>query len=46
MFQNAHSFNGNISNWCTNKVQNMSNMFNNALLFNSDISNWNTNKVK
>jgi surface protein len=46
MFNNATTFNGDISGWNTAAVTNMSYMFNNATTFNSDISGWNTGAVK
>jgi surface protein len=45
MFENAQSFNQDLSNWNTSKVTNMSRMFDGAQSFNQDISNWNTSKV-
>ena len=45
MFYNADTFNQDISNWNTAKVDNMGSMFKNASSFNQNISNWNTSKV-
>jgi surface protein/parallel beta-helix repeat protein len=45
MFASATSFNGNISNWNTSKVNSMQGMFLGATSFNSNISNWNTGNV-
>jgi surface protein len=39
------SFNRDIGNWDTSKVENMSNMFNHALSFNQDIGPWDTGNV-
>ncbi|MGX1929132.1 BspA family leucine-rich repeat surface protein [Flagellimonas sp. 2504JD4-2] len=43
-FLAATLFNGNIGNWDTSNVTNMSNMFGNSS-FNQDIGNWNTENV-
>ena len=40
MFEDATSFNGDISNWDTSKVEDMGNMFEGASSFNGDISGW------
>jgi surface protein len=45
MFQDAISFNGNISSWDTFMVKNMSAMFRDATSFNKNISSWNTVNV-
>jgi surface protein len=39
------SFNGNISNWDTSKVTDMSSMFRGATHFNQNIGDWDTSKV-
>ena len=45
-FANSTSTNfGNIDNWDTSNITNMSNMFNGAINFNQSINNWNTVKV-
>ena len=45
MFQEASSFNGDISTWDTTNVTNTYYMFRGASSFNSDISTWNTTNV-
>jgi surface protein len=45
MFNNASSFNKDISRWSTSNVTNMSYMFNGASSFNQYISSWNVTKV-
>jgi len=45
MFQEARSFNIDISSWVTSKVTDMALMFYNAQTFNGDISSWNTANV-
>jgi surface protein len=45
MFQQAATFNSNISSWNTASVTNMSNMFNSASAFNQNIGSWNTAAV-
>ena len=45
MFAGATLFNGNISNWDTSNVTNMSYMFFNAPSFNKDL-NWNVSNVE
>jgi len=42
-FDDASSFNGNISNWNVSNVTNMQCMFENASSFNQDLSNWGLN---
>ena len=46
MFQNATSFNQDISNWDVSKVIDMHGMFHGATAFNQDISNWNVSNVE
>ena len=46
MFNNASTFNKNISSWDISKVESIFGMFNNASAFNQDIGLWNTSKVK
>jgi surface protein len=46
MFSDNKSFNGNISNWNTSNVIDMSYMFSDNKLFNGNISNWNTSNVR
>ena len=46
MFDNAHSFNSDLSNWNVSNVKNMNRMFRNAHSFNSDLSNWNISNVE
>jgi surface protein len=45
MFNNASSFNGDISSWDVSNVTNMSDMFFQATSFNGDISNWDVSNV-
>ena len=45
MFRGATSFNGNLSDWDTSSVKDMSAMFANTS-FNQDISDWDTSSVK
>jgi surface protein len=45
MFAGAENFNGDLSNWNTQNVTNMSEMFAFAENFNGDLSNWNTQNV-
>ena len=45
MFNQATSFNGDISNWNVSAVTDTSSMFDGASMFNGDISNWNVSKV-
>jgi surface protein len=45
MFSTTTAFNGNISNWNTSNVTNMSTMFYNATAFNQDISAWDITSV-
>jgi surface protein len=49
MFQNASSFNQNISNWDTRKITSLANMFNGATLFNQSVATngniWNVSGV-
>ena len=40
MFFGANTFNGNISDWNTSSVIDMSGMFDRAIAFNGDISGW------
>ena len=46
MFANAMKFNGNITDWNTSLVKDMSYMFTNAYAFNQDISRWSTSQVE
>nr|WP_307921973.1 BspA family leucine-rich repeat surface protein [Mycoplasmopsis bovis] len=45
MFQEAKTFNGNISNWKTENVTNMEYMFEKAEAFNQNLSSWNVENV-
>ncbi|MEL7268940.1 MAG: BspA family leucine-rich repeat surface protein [Bacteroidota bacterium] len=45
MFRNATSFSGDLSNWNTVNVVNMSEAFRDAVAFNGAIVNWNTSNV-
>ena len=45
MFNNASSFNQDISGWDVSKVFNMRSMFNGAISFNQDIGGWDVNHV-
>merc|ERR1712118_637342 len=45
MFVGAEAFNGDLSNWNTSAVTNMSGMFYEARAFNGDISSWDTSAV-
>ena len=45
MFRNAAKFNQRISDWNTEKAENMGLMFNLATEFDQDISGWNTAAV-
>ncbi|QII45609.1 BspA family leucine-rich repeat surface protein [Flagellimonas oceani] len=45
MFNGASLFNGNLNDWNTETITNMSFMFAGATSFNGDISGWNTSKV-
>ena len=46
MFENATSFNSDLSKWNVGNVKEMSSMFSNATSFNSDLSKWNVGNVK
>ena len=45
MFEDASSFNGNISSWNVSSVTNISDMFNGASSFNGNISSWDVSSV-
>ena len=45
MFNTAHAFNGDISEWDVSNVVNMEAMFKDAKAFNRDISKWEVDKV-
>ena len=45
MFEDAISFNQDISNWNVSNVEDMSYMFYKARSFNQDISNWDVSNV-
>ncbi|MFZ1702943.1 MAG: BspA family leucine-rich repeat surface protein [Saprospiraceae bacterium] len=45
MFNDASSFNGDLSNWDVSNVTDMRNTFNDAALFNGDISTWDVSSV-
>ena len=45
MFQNAISFNQDISNWNISNVSDISDMFHDATNFNQPLKSWNVNKV-
>lgn len=45
VFYGASNFNGDISNWDTSGITNMSGMFRNASSFNQNISSWDTSSV-
>ena len=45
MFDEAHSFNGNLSSWDVSKVTDMSDMFYGAHSFNGDLSSWDVSQV-
>jgi surface protein len=46
LFQDADSFNEDISNWDVSNVTDISRMFRGAFSFNQDISRWDVSKVK
>jgi len=46
MFQNAGSFNGDLSTWEVSNVKTMANMFRGAASFNGDLSDWEVSKVE
>ena len=45
VFENADTFNQDISRWDISKMTDISNMFENTTAFNQDIGNWDTSKV-
>ena len=45
MFNDAHTFNGDISTWDVSSITNMHSMFYNASAFNGDISAWDVSSV-
>ena len=45
MFDNAQSFNGDISSWDVSRVTDMSGMFTEASAFNQPLNNWNVSQV-
>ena len=46
MFQNASSFNGDISEWDVSGIEKMTTMFGAASLFDNDIGNWDVSEVQ
>lgn len=46
VFENAVSFNGNITGWDTQQVREMDFMFQGAMAFNQSIGNWNLGQVR
>ncbi len=45
LFENMHTFNGDISQWNTSSVTSMRFMFNNARAFNQPLNKWNVSSV-
>jgi len=45
IFNQAESFDRDVSTWDTSKVSNMSKIFTGATSFNGDVSKWDTSKV-